>query len=235
MPPRTVSIRTNSRGLIFCLASLLIIVFSPFSHADELADLTTKAQRGDAESQFELAQRYAEGKGVDKDEAHALAWFKKAADQDLGKAEVSLGSIYAHGFGVKQDWAESIRWYRKAALQGDPVALHNLGLDFNYGHGVGRDYEQAANYFRLGAEQGQPRCQYNLGLLYEEGHGVDQSPSEACLYYTLASAHENQIHIFGEAKAKEVAERRDRLSKNLSPAQLELIQRNVKAYQARVA
>jgi len=204
------------------------------ARADDLTALTAKATQGDATAQYQLGQKYAAGKEVAKDEAKALHWFLKAAAQDHAQAQVSLGSIYSHGFGVPQDWAKSIQWFRRAALQGDRVAQHNLGLDYNYGHGVARDYAKAARWFRLGAEQGQPRCQYNLGLLYEEGKGVAQSDLEALILYTLAAAHPNQQHIFGEAKAKEVVERRERLAAKLGPEQRALAQRRVAAFQAQV-
>ena len=216
------------------LAALAIASTGATLQADELADLTAKADKGEAEAQFELGRRYQAGTGVAKDEAQALHWFLKAAQRDHAKALVSLGSIYAHGFGVKEDWAESIRWYRLAALQGDRIAQHNLGLDYNHGHGVERDLTEAARWFRLGAEQGQPRCQYNLALLYEAGQGVTQSDLEAFVLQSLAAAHENQLHIFGEAKAQEVIDRREKLLKKLSPGQQTDARQKIAAFQARV-
>ncbi|MCE9531812.1 MAG: sel1 repeat family protein [Planctomycetes bacterium] len=203
-------------------AMLLLIAVTVSANADQLSDLTTKAEKGDAASQYELGKLYASGQGVEKNELTALGWFKKAAAQGHTKAEVSLGSIYAHGFGVKQDWAESIRWYRLAATKGDTTAQHNLGLDYAHGHGVETDLKQAANWFRKAAEQGHARAQFNLGELYESGKGVPQSDLEAYILYTLASEHENQEHIFGKAKAEEVIAKRTRTEQKLSGDQKEL-------------
>ncbi len=203
--------------------------------AVEIDELRAKAEKGDAAAQYEVARRYASGMGVERDDELARQWFLKAAERDYGKAYVSLGSIYSHGFGVKQDWAESIRWFRKAALQGDRVAQHNLGLDYNYAHGVERNYSEAARWYRLGAEQGQPRCQFNLGQLYEAGQGFEKNPFEAFVLYSLAAAHENQDHIFGAAKAKELIERRDRLAGKLSQDELQRARLRIAVYQANVA
>jgi TPR repeat protein len=200
-----------------------------------LAKLLAKAQAGDAEAQYQVGRAYSEGKEVGKDETVALQWFLKAAQRDHAKAQVSLGSIYSHGFGVQQDWSESIRWFRKAAFQGDRVAMHNLGLDFEHAHGVPRDFEEAAHWYRLGAELGQPRCQYNLGLLYESGRGVPQSNFEACVLFTLASGHDNPVHIFGAAKAKEVVAHRDRLAEKLGAAQKARLELAVKKFHMRIA
>jgi hypothetical protein len=202
---------------------------------DELAELRAKAEKGDAVAQYDLAQRYASGTGIAKDEAAALEWYLKSAARDHVPAFVSLGSVYAHGFGVKQDWAESIRWYRKAALAGNRIAQHNLGLDYEHGHGVPQDYVTAGHWYWLGAEQGQPRCQYNLGQLWETGKGRPVNESRAFFFYSLATAHENQNHIFGEAKAKELADKRDAIASRLSPATIEAIKSGVAYHQAFVA
>ncbi|MCE9605305.1 MAG: sel1 repeat family protein [Planctomycetia bacterium] len=202
--------------------------------ADELQDLQAKAEKGDAAAQYELAGRYAGGKGIEKDEQAALKWYLKAAERDYVPAYISLGSIYSHGFGVKQDWAESIRWFRKGALAGNRIAQHNLGLDYNYAHGVEQDFAEAAHWFRLGAEQGQPRCQYNLGQLYEAGQGMPASKLEAFILYSLASAHDNQNHIFGEPKAKEIVAKREAIVKTLTPAELETARQRIATFQASV-
>jgi len=221
-----------SRFAVIC--ALAVIGTAGVAAADEVSDLTAKAEKGDAVAQYDLAQRYASGTGTPKDEAAALQWYLKSAAREHIPAYVSLGSAYAHGFGVKQDWAESIGWYRKAALAGNRIAQHNLGLDYEHGHGVPQDYAIAAQWDRLGAEQGQPRCQYNLGQLYESGRGVPENKFIAFMLYGLAAAHENQNHIFGEAKAKELGGKRDALARTLSPLELEAAKQAIAVYQARV-
>jgi hypothetical protein len=214
---------------------LVLVLLLAGAPAADLAELIRKANKGDAQAQFELGRRYAAGEGVGKDDATALAWFEKAAAQDHAGAEVGLGSIYAHGFGVPQNQVESIRWYRKAALQGDRTALHNLGLDAAHGHGMPKDESAAATWFRLAAEQGHARAQFNLGELHEQGKGVPQSDFEAYVLYSLASRHENQVRIFGEVKAKEVVTKRDRVAGKLSAEQRASSLRRVAAAEALAA
>ncbi len=208
---------------------LLVVTGAAGENADAVKELTARAEKGQAQAQYELGRRCAAGQGVPKDEAAALRWFQKAAAQDHAGALVQLGSFYAHGFGVKQDWAESIRWYRRAALQGDPTALHNLGLDYAHGHGVERDARKAAHWFRLAAEQGHARAQYNLGELTEEGRGVAKSDADAYVLYHLASAHDNLEHLFGQPKMIELIQKRDRVAKRLTAAQLAEGRRRVRA------
>ena len=57
-----------------------------------------------------------------QDDAQAVFWFQKAADQGNADAQYSLGVAYAKGLGVEQDYRQAIYWLRQAAEQGDPDA-----------------------------------------------------------------------------------------------------------------
>ncbi len=57
-----------------------------------IEELKAKAEAGDAESQVDLGLRYEQGKGVAKDQAEAARWYRKAADQNLTKAQHNLGA-----------------------------------------------------------------------------------------------------------------------------------------------
>jgi TPR repeat protein len=63
---------------------------------------------------------------VQKDNAEAARWYRKAADQGYANAESGIGFMYFYGYGVQQDRAEANRWFRKAADQGDEYALRTL-------------------------------------------------------------------------------------------------------------
>jgi hypothetical protein len=65
---------------------------------------------------------YANGSGVEKDEAQAVAWYRKAADQGYMDAQRRLGDCYENGKGVKKDLEEAKKWYFRAAKQGDVYA-----------------------------------------------------------------------------------------------------------------
>ena len=61
---------------------------------------------------------YANGLGVAKDEAEAVKWYRKAAEQGNAYGQNNLGKMYANGLGVAKDEAEAVKWFRKAAEQG---------------------------------------------------------------------------------------------------------------------
>jgi TPR repeat protein len=71
---------------------------------------------------------YERGWGVVKDEAQAVAWYRKAAAQGNVNAQYNLGVMYAQGRGVAKDKAQAVDWFRKAADQGDASALDALNL-----------------------------------------------------------------------------------------------------------
>ena len=94
---------------------------------------------------------YENGRGVSRDYAKALTFYRKAADQGLASAEYNLGLMFDKGRGVQQDYAEAVRWYRKSANQGNTRAQLNLGVKYAEGEGVPQDYVQAHLWFSLAA------------------------------------------------------------------------------------
>ncbi|MGY8656728.1 MAG: tetratricopeptide repeat protein [Verrucomicrobiia bacterium] len=49
---------------------------------------------------------------VTKDEAEAMKWYRKAAEQGYANAQSSLGFMYDLGRGVKQDDKEAVKWWK---------------------------------------------------------------------------------------------------------------------------
>jgi hypothetical protein len=63
---------------------------------------------------------------VAKDEAQALNWFQRAADQGDKCAQFELGQMYENGEGVPKDINQAITLYKKADDQGLPDASDAL-------------------------------------------------------------------------------------------------------------
>ncbi|MFQ9858027.1 MAG: tetratricopeptide repeat protein [Ruminococcus callidus] len=57
---------------------------------------------GRPEAQFEVAQCYQNGTGVEKSEENAVVWYKKAAEQCDAKAQCALGACYYQALGVEK-------------------------------------------------------------------------------------------------------------------------------------
>lgn len=94
------------------------------------------ADKGHADSQFNVALMYEKGIGVAKDEKQAVLWYGKSAAQGNSAAQFNLGVMYENGHGTAVDFAKAHEWYRKASVQGDPLAIGNLGMLYLRGQGV---------------------------------------------------------------------------------------------------
>jgi TPR repeat protein len=119
-----------------------------------------KAERGDAEAQFGLGLRFANGGPAVLDYTKAAHWYLQAANQQHPLAQFNLGLMFAGGQGVAQDDAKSLMWMRLAASQGDAGAQHYLGTKHRRDsfEGLAKDALEsnleAYKWFHLAAAQG---------------------------------------------------------------------------------
>jgi TPR repeat protein len=74
-----------------------------------------------ASAQFHLGLMHENGRGVRKDHATALTWFRKAAAQGFAGPQNNLALMYERGRGVRKDVVRALMWYHIAGtlLQGD--------------------------------------------------------------------------------------------------------------------
>ena len=202
---------------------LLLIVGAVFqlpaqqSDADRklLADIRAKAEKGDAQSQCELGEVFDLSRlGMAKDDAEAVKWYRKAAEQNHAPAQYNLGICYDSGKGVAKDPVEAVRWYRKAAEQNNASAQYGLGFGYYYGEGVAKDYAEAVQWYRKAAEQNFAPAQYNLAQCYYNGQGVAKDYVEAVKWYRKAAEQNNTpaqydlgvCYYYGQGVAKDYVE-----------------------------
>lgn len=80
--------------------------------------LREAADAGDAKALFEVAARYAEGRGVKTDMKEAAKWYEKSAELGFAPAQYRIGNFYEKGIGVERDVPKAKTWYQLAAAQG---------------------------------------------------------------------------------------------------------------------
>src|SRR5437773_1433510 len=146
-----------------CALLLLLLGAAPFqlraqeTEADRklFEEIKAKAEKGDAQSQCALGEVFCLGVlGVAKDDAEAVKWIRKAAEQNHAEAQYNLGIRYDGGLGVAKDDVEMVKWYRKAANQNHARAQYNLGGRYVNGRGVAKDYVEGYKWWLLAAAQG---------------------------------------------------------------------------------
>jgi TPR repeat protein len=71
---------------------------------------------------------YDNGTGVAQDDAAAVSWYRKAADQGYASAQNNLGVMYDNGTGVAQDYVQAHKWFNLGAASGDADAVKNRDL-----------------------------------------------------------------------------------------------------------
>jgi localization factor PodJL len=168
--------------------------------------------QGDPTAEYELALRYAEGRGVPQNLEEAARWFDRAANAGLVPAQFRLGSLYEKGTGVKKDLQAARRLYVSAAEKGNAEAMHNLAVLIAEGVDGKPDYKSAVQWFRKAAAHGVGDSQYNLGILYGRGIGVEQNLQESFKWFSLAAAQGDQ----------EAAKKRDEMAARLDQKSLRL-------------
>jgi TPR repeat protein len=150
-------------------------------------DLGVAAAGGNPVAQFEVASRFAEGRGLAQSYPQALAWFQRAAMHGFAPAQFRLAHMLDRGTGTAVDIERAKVWYRRAAEQGHVNAMHNLAVLLARRDGGTPDYATAATWFREAAERGLTDSQYNLGVLCEMGLGMPKNLPEAYKWLALAA------------------------------------------------
>ena len=139
------------------MVALLALGIGQATWADNVPDFKETfqvAKQGNAKAQYNLGGMYYNGKGVRKDYAQAVQWYRRAAEQGNADAQVNLGLMYANGQGVRQDYTQAVQWCRRAAEQGHAGAQFNLGVMYAEGRGVRQDLALAQEWFGKACQNG---------------------------------------------------------------------------------
>jgi TPR repeat protein len=161
------------------------------------------AAGGELLAQWKLAQMYAKGDGVPRDDAKAYDYFSQIItnyDEDdpnrrhlaiVSSAFVALG-VYAlngvAGSKIVADPQRALQLFQFAATNfGDPNAQYNLARMHLDGAGVKKDSREALRWLFLAADKGHVEAEALLGQVLFAGH-EDVRPQRArgLMWLTLA-------------------------------------------------
>jgi localization factor PodJL len=186
------------------------------------ARLRSAAIAGDGAAAYEVAVRFAEGRGVPGNPEEAALWFERAASKGLAPAQFRYASLLEKGQGVKKDLVAARRLYLAAASKGNGKAMHNLAVLYAEGIDGKPDYASAAQWFRKASERGIADSQYNLGVLCARGLGTEKSPAESYKWFALAAAQGD----------RESAKKRDEVADHMDADELAAAMESVKSFVA---
>lgn len=157
----------------------------------EVTALRGRADRGDAQSEYDLAERYLQGDGIDQNDAQGAQWMLKAAGAGNVQAQFEAGKMSLQGEAVPQDYAAALGWFHKASDQGDARAMREIGSMIYFGAGVQTDFGETVKWYRRAADAGLAQAQYDLGTMYYRGVGVPKDRTEAAGWFKQAADQGN--------------------------------------------
>lgn len=136
-------------GLCLIMVTSIDIIGFKIYREIEMMKCRKAAEQGEADAQYRLGTCYAFGDGVETNEAEALKWYHKAAEQGHEGAKGQLVAWYKleEDRAVKWYRKAEVGWYRTVAEQGCVIAQFRLGMCYATGTGVEQNQEKAEEWF----------------------------------------------------------------------------------------
>ncbi len=147
--------------------------FAEFENQRQIKEaqvVLAKAEQGDNIAQYEMGNRYMEGKGVMENPATAFEWYHKSATQNNIQAIKAVGDCYYYGNGIGEDFVEALEWYEKSANLGNTDARAMVGYILAVEHkGITNDKTKGIQYLENAALSGSTTGKSKLGILLYAG------------------------------------------------------------------
>lgn len=180
--------------------------------------LQQRAENGEAEAQWELAQYYWENPEC-RTPYDGIDWARKAAEQGHPEAEVTVGNFCEDHL----DEPQAVMWYKRAAEHGNVLGDYYLGLFYKEGRGgLPRDPERAEQCFLRASKYVEAAYEYYECYRERVGNGEDNGWEQAIallmksadggyapaqytlgmLYESVENSEEAQSYLKAAAKQK---------------------------------
>jgi uncharacterized protein len=119
--------------------------------------LIEAGERGAVEAQRILGAYFATGDWIGpKDEARAVEWYTKAAEQGHAESQYDLGLMMLKGEGTAKNTSKGMEWLMKSAEQGNDSACGLLADIFDEGmFGVPSDEREAKHWKEMCSKRGE--------------------------------------------------------------------------------
>ena len=190
---RNALVKRENQRLSFDIygAAVLSLAQKDVYEKEDVAFLETSAKAGNLRAMLFLADCMLHGKGTEKDEASAFAWYLAAAEAGDTSGMIAVSNAYRYAQGTEENPEQSYLWSIRAAESGDAAGMLNVGIDREEGYGTERDEEEAFKWYKRSAEAGDLLGIYNLARCYLAGIGTEPKREEAYAWtLSLAQAGE---------------------------------------------
>jgi hypothetical protein len=111
--------------LLLCTGIIMANNYNKGVDAYKNGDFTTAlhywepyAKEGDVKAQYNIANLYYKGKGVEQNYKKALYWYHKASQQEHAKSLLKIGLMHCKGEGVLRSFKKAVPYVRSAYENG---------------------------------------------------------------------------------------------------------------------
>lgn len=167
--------------------------------------ILSAAKDGVLSAQTMLGQLLLDGRGIQRDQALAVTWFRLAAQQGDAMAHNMLGRCLEYGWGCAASAADAAKHFQRASAAGLDWGQYNYANLLATGRGVAKDLPQAFSLYQRAAEQGHAKSMNLLGRFYEDGVTVPADAATALHWYrrsAMAGDFRGQYSLAGMLAAQ---------------------------------
>jgi len=150
-----------------------------------------RAKQGDPAAMTLVAEIYARGLGLAKNEKEAADWYGKAADAGVAEAQFQYALVLLDGRLAGKDEARAKKLMQAAADSGNRLAQFNLAQMILDSESGTAGQLKAVEYYMKAAEAGLPDAQYAVSQIYANGAGGISKDEPEARKWLLLSAQQN--------------------------------------------
>ena len=155
----------------------------PTEAEKKFLETKTKAERGDADAQFDLSGLHME----QGDNTNEVKWLKKAAAQDHNSATHNLAFAYYYGRAVEKNLQEAYKLFSKVAAKEVSGSQHMVGEMLLAGEGVKRDPEEGVRWLLKAAKSNYMFDSHaRLAECHSKGIGVPKNKIKSYAWYQVS-------------------------------------------------
>jgi TPR repeat protein/predicted nucleic acid-binding Zn ribbon protein/DNA-directed RNA polymerase subunit RPC12/RpoP len=152
---------------------------------DPLLDLKIRANKGDRDAQFELANALCSSTGTVHDAHQAFQFYLKAADGGHGDAQGTVMKALMGAWRPETNAPVIWAWLREEAEGGNSEACYQLGLLYNMSEAFGIDQKAAVPWFKKASDGGHQEAMFTMAKFYYAGELVATNRGESARLLAL--------------------------------------------------
>lgn len=218
----TPGVNCTRRFVTFLLIALACVPAA--AQESDFSALLRRAENGDAQAQFDVARAFQTGAdGAERNIAHAISWYVRAAKAGRGDAMYNVAVIYYNGdtlgdqvpadvrvalkwfilsdaYGEKQAFASIQQVSTEVSSEGLAIVQRDAAEMMLLGAGVPQRTEQAIQLLEKSANGGNESAYARLADVHIKGDIVPQNLPKARAYCDAAANEDRGIGYFCQAR-----------------------------------